>query len=63
MTDAASEACAHARDTAIDRAQRAAIAEPTKEVSDLDAGRRIAWLLNAAASAPVAPSEKDEPNG
>jgi hypothetical protein len=47
----------------IDRAQRAAIAEPTKEVSDLNAAPRIAWLLNAAASAPVAPSEKDELNG
>jgi hypothetical protein len=63
MTDAANEVCAQARGTAIDRAQRAAIAKPTKEVSDLNAAPRIAWLLNAAASAPVAPSEKDELNG
>lgn len=36
----------------------------TKDVtprSDLDAARRIAWLLNAAASAP--PPEKDKPDG
>jgi hypothetical protein len=32
----------------IDRAQRAAIAEPTKEVSDLNAAPRVAWLMNAA---------------